>query len=210
MTRPDSRRFGRKPEGPLKIKLSTPAPAPSAPTGKTTRRVPKTTRRVADEDAVDTAAPVAFAAKESQARDQMVLWLAVGGGGFLLVLIIVIAVASSGSSGRAREEARRPTRKAAAEPPPPPPVERPKAHNFVRNTGSIVFVCAGTDKHPEREVVLSACPSCPAKNAFAWDDAAAGWRCTPCKAVYENAAIKCNLCDRPPRVTHLKKVTAGP
>ncbi len=203
----DSRRFGIPSPDPSerpKIKLSTPAPSPSK-AGKTTRKVPRTTRRVADDGEGDAVAPAAFAATESKAKDQMVLYASIGGGGlFLLIVIIAIAASSGSSGGAAREAARRPERRAAPEPPPPPP-ERPRATNYVRNTGSIVFVCAGTDRHPDREVVVSLCPKCPSKNGFAWDEEASGYRCSACKGVYENASIKCDKCDRAPRVTHLKK-----
>jgi hypothetical protein len=203
MAGPESRRFGVTPPDPSqrpKIKLSSPAPAPA---GKTTRKVPRTPRRTTD-DAGDPAAAAAFAATETKAKDQMVLYGAIGGGGVLLLVIVIAVAASSGSSGRAREAARPAPRKAAPEPP-PPPVEKPRPTNYVKNTGSIVFVCAGTEKHPDREVVLASCPKCPSRNAFAWDEAAAGYRCSSCKAVYENSAIKCDRCERPPRVTHLKK-----
>ncbi len=209
MAAPESRRFGKPGDGDRpKIKLSSPAPAPSVPKAKTTRRIPRTTRRAVAEDGGDNnAAIVAQAKEEVRAKNQLVLIASIGGGGFLLLLIIAIAVASS-SSGPVRESGRRPAKKAAAEPEPPPPPPR-KAYNYVRNTGAIVFVCGGSEKHPDREVVLSACPKCPTRNGFAWDEAASGYRCSSCKGVYENAAIKCDQCGRAPRVTHLKKSGAA-
>jgi len=198
MAAPESRRFG-KPSDPAR---------PAASKSKTTRRLPRTTRRAGSEEGgEDKAAIVAAAKEEVRAKNQLVLIGGVGGGAFLLILIIAVA-ASSGSSGAARDAARRPERRAVAEPPPPPPPPPPKAHNYIRNVGAIVFVCGGSDKHQDREVVLSACPKCPSRNGFAWDEAASGYRCSSCKGVYENSSIKCDQCGRTPRVTHLKK--SGP
>jgi hypothetical protein len=204
MGEPESRRIPR-------ITLSPLPGSDPAPTGRKISRRPtgKTSRRIATEAAPDPAAPAAFAAEEARAKRQLGLYAAVGGGALLLILVIAIA-ASSGPSKRlpaADAAVARPARR-TAEPPPPPPRESPRQYNFVRNVGSIVFVCAGTDRHPDKEVVLSACPKCPARNAFAWDEGA--YRCSACKSEYENAAIKCDQCDRAPRVTHLKKVAAGP
>ena len=39
-------------------------------------------------------------------------------------------------------------------------------------------------------------------------EAGSGCLCTSCKTVYDNAALKCDPCDRAPRVTHLKKVAS--
>lgn len=204
MAAPESRRFG-KPDTRPKIKLSDPAPAP--PRSKTTRRVPRTTRRAVSDEGGGDAVIVAQAREEVRAKNQLVLIASIGGGGFVLFLIIAIAVASS-SSGSARENERRPAKKAVVEAPPPPPPPK-KAYNYVRNTGAIVFVCGGSEKHPDREVVLAGCPKCPTRNNFAWDETAPGYRCSSCKNVYENADIKCDQCGRTPRVTHLKKAASA-
>lgn len=230
MARPDSRRFNRppaKPEGEIRPLIHgqvqdsipnplsgppSPDPRPSRPpTGKTTRHVPRTTRRIAAESAAgDEGSPIAQGAEEAKAKSHLALYGGIGGGALLLLVIIGVA-ASSGNSGRAPAESQRPTRKTAAAPPPPPaPRESPRQYNFVRNTGSIVFVCGGTDKHQDMEVVVSLCPKCPSKNQFAVDQEAGGYRCSNCKAVYEYSAIKCETCGRSPRVTHLKKVASGP
>ncbi len=185
--------------------------APKPPAPRTSRRpTGKTTRRVAGAEPVNEAAPAAFAAEEARAKSQLALYAGVGGGA--VVLILIIAIAASSSSKRvpvSDAPVARPARR-TVEPPPPPPRDSPRQYNYVRNVGSIVFVCAGTDRHPDKEVVLSACPKCPARNAFAWEEGASAYRCSSCKADYENAAIKCDQCGRPPRVTHLKKVAPGP
>ena len=213
MTRPDSRRFGpragKPPEEPRPEPRPQPrngaAPAP-APTPKTTRSIPRTTRRVAAESGEEARTQVAEARGETKAQNQLLIIGGVGGGALLLLILIAVA-ASSGSSGPSPAAAARERRKAAPPPPPPPPSEPARSYNYIRNTGSIVFVCGGTDQHPDREVVLSVCPKCSGKNGFAWDESA--YRCSSCKAVYENADIKCDRCGRTPRVTHLKKVASG-
>jgi hypothetical protein len=205
MVAPESRRFGKADTRP-KIKLSSPDPSPSK--SKTTRRThtTRTTRRTAEDgEGGEKAAIVAAAKEETRAKNQMVLIGSIGGGVFVLILIIAVAASSSGS---AREVERRPVKKAAAEPPPPPPPPK-KSYNYVRNTGAIVFVCGGSEKHPDREVVLAGCPKCPTRNNFAWDETASGYRCSSCKNVYENADIKCDQCGRTPRVTHLKKAASA-
>lgn len=198
MQKPDSRRVGRP------ATRSTPV---RPPTSRGSRPVPKTARK-GEEEVDERKATAAAASQESKAKNQMALIGGIGGGG-LLLLILIVAAASSGSSGRASEEAQRKSRKAA----PPPVVEapppKPKPTNYVRNTGAIVFVCAGTERHPDKEVVLPGCPKCPAKNQFEVDGEARAYRCTKCKGVYENADIKCADCGRPARVTHLKKAALG-
>jgi hypothetical protein len=163
----------------------------------------KTTRRDAPESADERAAFAHAAAEERKAKSQMVLFGGIGGG-VLLLIIIVAAAASSGSRRPVREERR----VVAAPPPVEAPVAKPKPTNYVRNSGAIVFVCSGEDKHPEKEVLIPLCPKCPAKNAFEVDNEARAYRCTKCKAVYENADIKCGDCGRGARVTHLKKILA--
>jgi hypothetical protein len=127
------------------------------------------------------------------------------GGGVVLLLLVIAAAASGGGGGKPRPGPKRSVEVAA----PAAPVEKPRPVNFVRNTGAIVFVCGGTEKHKDLEVVLSRCPKCPAKKVFTVDADAQGYRCNACKAVYENAEIKCDQCGRPARVTHLKKIAGG-
>lgn len=170
---------------------------PSKPS--TVRR--KTTRR--DPESADERAAIAHAAaEERKAKSQMALIGGIGGGG-LFLLIIIIAAASSGSS---RPDRRVEKRAAAAPPPVEAPVAKPKPTNYVRNTGAIMFVCAGTEAHPEKEVLIPACAKCSAKNSFEVDSEASGYRCTKCKVVATD--LKCADCGRTPRVTKLKKMLA--
>jgi hypothetical protein len=213
MGKPESRRFKPPIEAPgtRKIVLSSPSASSSdparPPTGKTTRSVPRTTRRApATPEDEERQAAVAAAREETKSKNQFVLIGGIGGGVLLLIIVIAIA-ASSGGSSRAPAAANRPVKKAVAPPPEPPP-EPKRSYNYVRNTGSIVFVCGGSEKHPDREVVIGACPKCGARNLFEVDSEASGYRCTSCKGVTEYGSVKCELCDRVPRVTKLKKVLA--
>ena len=169
---------------------------PSKPS--TVRR--KTTRR--DPESADERAAVAHAAaEERKAKSQMALIGGIGGGG-LLLLLIIIGAASSGSRRPVREEKR----VVAAPPPVEVPVAKPKPTNYVRNTGAIMFVCAGTEAHIDKEVLIPACAKCSAKNSFEVDSEASGYRCTKCKVVATD--LKCSDCGRSPRVTKLKKMLA--
>lgn len=161
----------------------------------------KTTRKKSTPE--DRLALAQAAAQERQAKSQMALIGGIGGG-VLLILIIVIAAASSGSARPVRQEKR----SAAAPPPVEAPKEKPKPTNYVRNTGAIVFVCGGGAAHPDKEVVIPLCPSCPAKSQFEVDNEGGGYRCSKCKAVYKYGDIKCGDCGKGARVTHLKKMLA--
>ncbi len=140
---------------------------------------------------------------DAKAKSQMVLFGSIGGG--ILLLLLIIAAASSGGGGPSRPAPK----KSVYVAPPEAAPEKAKPVNFVRNTGAIVFVCGGSDKHKDTEIVLPQCPKCPAKNSFTVDGEAQAYRCSKCKAVYENADIKCDQCGRTARVTHLKKIAGG-
>lgn len=142
---------------------------------------------------------------DQKAKSQMVLFGSIGGG--ILLLLLIIAAASSGGGGASRPGPKKNSHVAPPQAPPEKP--NPKPVNFVRNTGAIVFVCGGSDKHKDMEIVLPQCPKCPAKNSFTVDGEAQAYRCSKCKAVYENADIKCDQCGRTARVTHLKKIAGG-
>ena len=162
----------------------------------------KATTRRAEMSPEDRAAIARQASEQRNAKNQLVLFGSIGGG-VLLLLIIIVAASSGGGSSERRVE-----KKKVVAAPPEAPKEKPKPVNYVRNTGAIMFVCGGSDKHDDREVLILQCPGCKAKNSFEVDNDAKGYRCTKCKAVHDQAAISCELCGRAPRVTKLKKVLA--
>ena len=74
------------------------------------------------------------------------------------------------------------------------------------DTGSILWVCANSAKHEDKEVYLSICPSCSQMNYFYWDRAQEGYRCYACLKNVDNAIIKCPECGQPPRRMRTKPV----
>jgi hypothetical protein len=217
MGKPDSRRFARsKPDSkPVMPWQESPAPAAPPVNGKPkTGRIsaPKTTRMRAarsdsgdegEENAGPSPAVVAARARE-ESRNQTMMIVGICAGVGLLLLVLIVAV-SSGSSGNAVASENRRKKKVEVEAPPPPPPPR-QSFNYVRNTGSIVFVCGGSDKHQDKEIVVGDCPACPEKNQFEVAQDAGGYRCVKCKGVVQYADLKCDSCGKVPRVTHLKKV----
>jgi hypothetical protein len=124
------------------------------------------------------------------------LFIGLGVGGFF-ILIVIIAVAASGG----KTPLPPPPQRAAA--PPPAPVD----DIGIQNTGFIMWVCAGTERHEDKEVLIKNCPGCGTLGRFYFDASAGAWRCHSCKALVENASLKCADCGRPPRgnVTKLKR-----
>lgn len=122
--------------------------------------------------------------------------LIVGGavGGGALLLVIIIAVASSGGRPPAP-----PPREVKA----PPPVERPvESHRTVSETGAIMFICGGSTKHEDKEVILSQCPGCGAYDKFYWKESQ--YLCLTCSKAFDNAKIACRECGKVPRVHRIK------
>ena len=204
MAKPDSRRLSK----PLMPWQEAPAPTapPSAPKPKpkTVRLPVKKTRSDSGDEGEEEEGPspaVLAAQSQEESRNKLMLYGGIAAGVFLL---LVIVVAASGSSGHARAEERRPKPKPVvveAYTPPPPP---PRAMNEVRTTGCIVFVCANSGKHEDKEVLLHDCPTCPGRNQFEVSQEAGGYLCVKCKKVLSYADLKCEGCGRTPRVSHLK------
>src|SRR5260221_5454820 len=65
-------------------------------------------------------------------------------------------------------------------------------------TGAIMFVCSGSDKHEDKEVLISKCPSCAELNYFYWDSANVQFVCFACTKAVDNAVVKCPDCGRAP------------
>lgn len=186
-------------QSPLVPETSRPSAAgPSRSAPRTTRRVPKAGAR--DEEEREPSRPI-----PQQKKNPMIL---VGGivGGVFLLIIIIAAAASSGSPKVVVGGPPKAPKKAAPEPAYVPPPEKPKVSNYIVNTGSIMFVCGGTDQHGDKEIVLSKCPGCSATNRFSFDSLADSFKCEACSAGVDKAAIKCDQCGRVARKTHLKKV----
>lgn len=82
----------------------------------------------------------------------------------------------------------------------------PKERDGVRleDTGAVMFVCANSDKHEDKEVLLSRCPDCSQVNYFFWDGSESAFRCYACVKTLDNEKIRCPECGKPPRMVRTK------
>jgi len=74
----------------------------------------------------------------------------------------------------------------------------------VDQTGAIMFVCAGSEKHEDKEVFISKCPSCGELNYFYWNSQNSEFVCFACTKAIDNSAVKCPECGRPPRLVRTR------
>jgi DNA-directed RNA polymerase subunit RPC12/RpoP len=79
----------------------------------------------------------------------------------------------------------------------PPPPERDGVRR--EDTGAIMFVCSGSDRHEDKEVFITRCAGCGAENYFYRDHAADAFRCYVCLKAVEESGVACPECGRPPR-----------
>ncbi len=77
------------------------------------------------------------------------------------------------------------------------PRERNGIH--IDDTGPIMFICANTPKHVDKEVFIETCLSCKNKRYFHWDDTLKGFRCYACEKPFPNDRVKCPECNRAPK-----------
>ena len=82
------------------------------------------------------------------------------------------------------------------------PVERDGVR--LEDTGAVLFICANSDKHEDKEVLISRCPSCAEVNYFFRDFAEEAFRCYACTKLLENDTIRCPECGKPPRTIRTK------
>ena len=71
-------------------------------------------------------------------------------------------------------------------------------------TGAIMFVCAGSDKHEDKEVFISKCPSCSEVNYFYWNSHNSEFVCFACTKAIDSSVVKCPECGRPPRIVRTR------
>ena len=65
-------------------------------------------------------------------------------------------------------------------------------------TGAIMFVCANSEKHEDKEVLISKCPACSENNYFYWDADNSGFLCYACTKAVDNSYVKCPDCGKQP------------
>jgi hypothetical protein len=66
------------------------------------------------------------------------------------------------------------------------------------DTGWIMFVCANSAQHEDREEIIKHCPACGKDNTFFWDKNQRCFISFQCGAVFDNSLIKCSTCGKVP------------
>ena len=81
----------------------------------------------------------------------------------------------------------------------------PAERNGIRadDTGAIMFICANTPKHEDKEVFINTCP-CGEKKYFHWDPEHQGFRCFACNKPFPNEKVHCPDCGRKPRLVRTR------
>ncbi len=121
-------------------------------------------------------------------------------GGVVLLLIIVAAASGGGKSSNYRHRSAENDYKEPEIPKYEP--EKPKEvlkfdGQAFRDTGALLFICANTSSHEDKEVEINFCPQCQKKNFFC------GYRgkivCWNCEADFPVSNLICPDCKRPPQ-----------
>lgn len=68
----------------------------------------------------------------------------------------------------------------------------------LEDTGAIMFICSGSDLHPDKEVLIHDCPACGEKNHLYFDYSLNGFACYACAKPYPSAKLVCPDCGRDP------------
>ena len=123
----------------------------------------------------------------------------------LLALAVLPFMAACASTGEEASIAPRPhprLAKAGLLPGSSIPAEREGIQ--AEDTGAIMFVCADSPRHGDKEVFISKCPACSEQNYFYWDPAGVRFVCYACTRAVETSVVKCPDCGRPPRVVRTR------
>jgi len=72
------------------------------------------------------------------------------------------------------------------------------------DTGYILFICANSGKHEDREELIKACPACKKDSTFFWDADARSFVCFQCGVPFESSLIKCSGCGTVPKRVRTK------
>lgn len=75
----------------------------------------------------------------------------------------------------------------------------------VEDTGWILFICANSPKHEDREELLKTCPACKKDSTFFWDPNRKSFVCFQCGTYYDNAKVVCSICGAVPRRVRTKQ-----
>ncbi len=74
----------------------------------------------------------------------------------------------------------------------------------VDDTGFILFICANSDKHEDKEVIIKTCPACTKESTFFWESEKKCFVCFQCGADVDNAVVKCTDCGKVPKRVRTK------
>jgi hypothetical protein len=72
------------------------------------------------------------------------------------------------------------------------------------DTGYILFVCANSSKHEDREEIIKTCPSCGSVHTFWWNKDDACFVGFTCGKPVDNAKVKCSICGATPKKVRIK------
>jgi DNA-directed RNA polymerase subunit RPC12/RpoP len=123
----------------------------------------------------------------------------------IVALLLPLTLAACASSGEEACIVRKPhLARAGILPGQSIPAERDGMSSS--DTGAIMWVCANSDKHEDKEVFIQVCPSCSNMNYFYWDGGETAYRCFACMKLVDNSVIKCPECGHPPRRLKTKPV----
>lgn len=74
----------------------------------------------------------------------------------------------------------------------------------VDDTGYILFICANSPKHEDREELIKSCAACSKESTFFWDGEKKCFICFGCGVAVENGRIKCSGCGVAPKRVRTK------
>lgn len=72
------------------------------------------------------------------------------------------------------------------------------------DTGYILFVCANSPKHEDREELIKQCPSCDKVHTFWWNKDDACFVGFTCSQPVDNAKVRCSICGATPKKVRIK------
>jgi len=72
------------------------------------------------------------------------------------------------------------------------------------DTGYILFICANSPKHEDREEIIKTCPSCGKVHTFWWNKDASCFVGFACGRPVDNAKVTCSICGAAPRKVRIK------
>lgn len=104
---------------------------------------------------------------------------------------------------------RKPIARKPVEPEEPAPAAEPPPPRFggqtINETGSIMFVCNGSGKHEEKEVLIDNCPFCSKRSFFVSYNNSFYCFNQQCEKEFPRDQLKCGECGFVPKKVRLKK-----